>query len=223
MNKILKKIPKTSCRNIFFEKENMGLPGSAFRNRKTTTGFTRLVDFRLTKMRNIFARKQKDLFPRRKFTTGFTILYAVIVSSLILALGLGIVAITMKEVKLSGAGRDSQLAFYAADSGSECAMYHDLVKDVFPTSTSETIILSKCNGQGIEATSVGDNVSTATTSFRMFMVDNETNKPCVDVEVIKYMDNSIPPKQKTSIDARGYNTCDANNARRLERGYRVEY
>ncbi|MEI7513120.1 MAG: hypothetical protein WCJ74_00670, partial [bacterium] len=59
-----------------------GLPGSAFRTRKTTTGFT--------------------------------VLFAVIVSSLILALGLGIVAITMKEVKLSGTGRDSELAFYAA-------------------------------------------------------------------------------------------------------------
>ena len=154
----------------------------------------------------------------------FTVLFAVMVSSLILALGLGIVAITMKEVKLSGAGRDSQLAFYAADSGSECAMYQDIVKSAFPTSTVvASFDLSKCNNQTLVASSAGDG-SAATSSFKMYIeysgVNGVETKPCVDVIVGKYMDGAI---QKTIIDARGYNTCDNSNPRRLERGYRVEY
>ncbi len=176
-----------------------GLPGSAFRTRKTTTGFT--------------------------------VLFAVIVSSLILALGLGIVAITMKEVKLSGTGRDSELAFYAADSGLECAQYFDLVKSAFATSSESTGMLNpiKCNNHNVTVTELSewDTVS-AISTFPMYMeytgdVQSET-KPCAKVTVSKtiIVDGGVS-KQHTVIDSRGYNTCDENNARRLERGYRVEY
>jgi Tfp pilus assembly protein PilX len=161
---------------------------------------------------------------RPNSVSGFTVLFAVIVSSLILALGLGIVAITMKEVKLSGAGRDSQLAFYAADSGSECAIYQDIVKSVFPTSTSRTVSLSTCNNQDITGDAIG-NGSSATTTFKMCMEYDSggcvTNKPYVDVSVYKYIDGSN--KAKTIIDSRGYNTGELSNPRRLERGYRVQY
>lgn len=169
-------------------------------------------------------KSQKNKFdPKNK--KAFTVLFAVIVSSLILALGLGIVAITMKEVKLSGTGRDSQLAFYAADSGSECAMYNDLVKTYFATSSSSakdpTI---KCNNVDITATTTSSTEASASSTFRMYMEYNGTspvkNKPCVDVSVSKYIVNNT---EKTTIDARGYNTCDEDNTRRLERGYRVEY
>ena len=66
---------------------------------------------------------------------GFTLLFAVLVSSLVLAIGLSIANLTLKEVKLSGAGRESEFAFYAADTGSECALYWDIKGyNVFATS-----------------------------------------------------------------------------------------
>jgi hypothetical protein len=159
--------------------------------------------------------------------SAFTILFAVIVSSLILALGLGIVAITMKEVKLSGAGKDSQHAFYAADSGLECAMYYD-VKYGFATSSGSTngLVSIICNGNSVPVVSNSPppTPDSATSTFRMYMEYAGTlgivGKPCADVAVIKYVDGS---QAKTKIDSRGYNTCDENNSRRLERGYSVEY
>ena len=196
---------QTFCHYIFFKKENIWI-----------SRCQKLLDHQTFLKSLVDSRASKN-------THGFTVLFAVIVSSLILALGLGIVAITMKEVKLSGSGRDSQLAFYAADSGSECAMYHDIVNGVFPTSTSPTFNLEKCNNQIISATSTGDG-SSATTTFQMCMQYNNgvcvKNKPCADVSVYKYMDGV---DQKTTIDARGYNTCDTANTRRLERGYSVKY
>jgi hypothetical protein len=60
---------------------------------------------------------------RIKTVGGYTVLFAVLVSSLILAVGVGIMSITLKEITLSIAGRESQFAFYAADSGLECARY----------------------------------------------------------------------------------------------------
>ena len=176
----------------------------------------------------------------KKQTKGFTILFAVLVSSLILALGLGIVSITMKEVQLSGAGRDSQLAFYAADSGAECAFYWDLKGDYFATSTTwsgsnqndikcnKQVLLN--NGDWSDSRDIG-----ATTTFWFTMAgvadntvfnhgssnDSNISKPCTTVTVAKFKD--VNGNQKTSIDARGYNTCDGNSPRRLERGYSIEY
>lgn len=165
-------------------------------------------------------------------------MFAVLVSSLVLALGLGIVAITMKEVKLSGTGRDSQLAFYASDSGAECAFYWDLKGDYFATSSSGWLIsnASCANGQNIEASYdpatqsllsnpvVSDNLTAATTTFWLYMKGDSGsvtyNSPCAKVQVVKFKSGA---NQKTSIDSRGYNTCDVNNTRRLERGYRIEY
>lgn len=58
-------------------------------------------------------------------TRGFTLFYAVLMSSLLLALGLAIFNITYKELILSAGARESAVAFYAADAGLECALFWD--------------------------------------------------------------------------------------------------
>lgn len=57
---------------------------------------------------------------------GFTLLIAVLVSSIFLSLASTIATITFKQIILSSIGKDSQRAFYAADAGMECALYWDL-------------------------------------------------------------------------------------------------
>ncbi len=64
----------------------------------------------------------KNKFEERR---GFTLFIAVVTSSLVLAIGLSILNITLKEFLLSGTLRDSEMAFYAADAGMECALYYD--------------------------------------------------------------------------------------------------
>jgi hypothetical protein len=165
---------------------------------------------------------------RRNNRRAFTVLFAVIVSSLILALGLGIVAITMKEVRLSGTGRDSQFAFYAADSGSECALYYDTRGEEYFATSSYSLPNAEiiCNGQKIVATTTAPTAEAATSTFRMYMKYNSpvevVTEPCVDVYVIKGK-HPITGSTTTSIDSRGYNTCVESNPRRIERGYRVQY
>lgn len=58
-----------------------------------------------------------------KKEAAFTLLYALIVSSLVLATVLSIVNVALKQKTISGLGRQSQIAFYAANSGMECALY----------------------------------------------------------------------------------------------------
>ena len=66
---------------------------------------------------------------------GFTVLLAALVASLVLSLGVSIFSIARKSVSLSTLGRDSQFAFYVADTAAECALYWDSIHDAFATST----------------------------------------------------------------------------------------
>ena len=78
---------------------------------------------------------------------GFTILLAALVSSLVLALGISIVSIAQKQIVLSSTGKGSQFAFYAADSGAECALFFDMRFNHFSTTTPPTDIT--CGGQTV--------------------------------------------------------------------------
>ncbi len=56
-------------------------------------------------------------------TKGFILLFSLLVSSIILAAGLSVTRIIIRQIYLASVQRDSQMAFFAADSGIECARY----------------------------------------------------------------------------------------------------
>ena len=85
------------------------------------------------------ARSSKLAAPQR----GFTLLLAALVSSIVLAVGAAIFGIAQKQVLLSAIGRDSQFAFYAADTAAECALYWDFRCNYFASSTA--LINPSCN------------------------------------------------------------------------------
>src|SRR3990167_4752401 len=68
---------------------------------------------------------------KRNGERGFTLLLAALVASIVLALGASIFGVAQKELTLSSIGRDSQFAFYAADTGAECALYWDFRHQAF--------------------------------------------------------------------------------------------
>ncbi len=74
---------------------------------------------------------------------GFTLLLAALISSIVLAVGAAIFGIAQKQLTLSAIGRDSQFAFYAADTAAECALYWDFRCNYFATSTNA--INPSCN------------------------------------------------------------------------------
>ncbi len=155
---------------------------------------------------------------------GFTLFIAALLASLLTALGLSMFTIAQKELILSSLGRDSQYAFYAADSGAECAMYWDFHHDAFNDST----VFSgspKCSNKNLAdfPTNQGDGTpdgvnglgGRSSSSF-WFSVDGF----CSYVTVIK--SNTAP---HTTIESLGYNTgCgDHDNPRRLERAVRATF
>ncbi len=151
---------------------------------------------------------------------GFVLLIAVVLSSLLLSIGLAIFNTTLKELELSSLGRDSQFAFYAADSGMECALYWDIRGAAFPTSTSSTVPSSgvSCENEDIATTwSVTSDSSSAQTTFDLVFPPDSF---CATVVVSKDDDGDTIT---TTIESRGYNTCDTNNIRRVERAIRTTY
>jgi hypothetical protein len=168
----------------------------------------------------------KKLFFKFKKDKGFAMLFTVLIVSLMLAIGLGISDITFKQAVLSGLARDSQAAFYQADSGVECGMYYTNgpTGDQFPKGTLATE--DPNNPQQAAAThqlNCGNSVATLLLdqSYTDYFVYQEQvssgNQPCFTV----IFDKSTDPT-KTSISSRGFSTCQST-ARQVERGLNVTY
>ncbi len=74
--------------------------------------------------------------PRTAARRGFVLLYAVMTSTIVLAVGVSIISIALKQLAISSLGRESQYAFYAANTGAECALYWDFHGVLKPVVTS---------------------------------------------------------------------------------------
>ena len=92
-----------------------------------------------TTPRNKWYKNHKK-HPTGYFSGGFVLSFAVLVAGILLSIGLAIFTITLKELILSGSGRESQFAFYAADTGGECALYWDIKHAGFSGSVFGPII-----------------------------------------------------------------------------------
>lgn len=147
---------------------------------------------------------------------GFTLFIAIVVMGTLLVVSTSIVNLSIKQSYIANAGRESQHAFYAADTGMECALFWDVQSPTgqssFATSTGSTINCNMDeNNSGNEWVVGGAYTST---------VDTITFLPdpyCAKVIVTKGVDGS------TLIESFGYNTCDPENTRRVERAVRASY
>ena len=55
--------------------------------------------------------------------TGFALLITLIVVSVVVSIGLTLLDLTIKQVRLASGSKDSEIAFHAANAGVECARY----------------------------------------------------------------------------------------------------
>lgn len=174
---------------------------------------------------------------------GFTILVAVVTAGILLIIAMSIGGIALKEQVLSTANKESQIAFYAADTGIECMLYLDLKVGVFAydtygnRSTGDPTVPTGgyCNGQLIsfpnpdpDAITADQTVDQAKFSY-IFQLDHipvgNGSDTCAIVRITKDTNNNAPqnPTQThTFVQAYGYNTCGASLTR-LERGIEGHY
>ncbi len=177
---------------------------------------------------------------KRMTNKGFALFLAVVIMSILLSISYSIVNISTKELILSMSSRESQFAFYAADSGIECAMYWDF-KNLEPDLDGNQISISafdknsnganvNCNGAGNIANwtkplpSRSGNIITTDTSFDIKNLNSSDGCVSVFVKKTENVDGlGNITSITTNIESRGYNTCDVNNPRRVERGIETNY
>lgn len=174
---------------------------------------------------------------------GFTLLLAALVSAIALSLGTSIYTIVSKEFLLSSIGRDSQFAFYAADTAAECALFWDQRSDKYPntfaTSSGDTSAtlengsnpsnLVECDNVPVTSVVVTENGNAATTSFEIANLfespaGNAATGYCADVTVSKFPDSS--GATRTYVDVNGYNVgCSAiaTSQNALQRSVQLQY
>lgn len=155
-----------------------------------------------------FQKAQKD--------KGFTLFAAIVTAGILLLIATGVASLAVRQSLISSSGRQSQHAFYAADTGIECALYWDVKNpagfSAFSTTTGSNIYCNKdLDNLGNEWAVGGSDTST----FGPITFEPEVY--CTVVTVTKEDDGS------TEIESRGYNTCDLTNPRRVERAIRATY
>lgn len=179
-----------------------------------------------------------NYFKFKNKKAGFSVLFASLIGSLVLSIGLAILSIALKQILLASAGRESQRAFYAADTGIECALFLDSgggdesCNSVFPLPGSDLSICGIDDGHHCVV-----NINVFENQPLVNEIDSETvmtivnvtnlgtepaNNTCFDLYVTKRStDGGVTVK--TEIESRGYNTCDVNAKNRFERAILTTY
>ncbi len=169
------------------------------------------------KIRKIFFIKSK---------AGFAVLFSVLFASFLVTLGISIFTISLKEIQITTSIRDSQTAYYIADSARECALYWDIKQGAFPTCLNDTCTVENsitlpivCNGSSPITLNFTKNLPALTYSANMFNFfqasSTSSSTPVSDIKITKKW---ITTNQsvRTTIEARGHNTGIIG--RRVERG-----
>ena len=169
---------------------------------------------------------------------GFTLLIAILVISIVLAIGLSVLNITLKEFILSGIARESTIALNAADAGMECALYWDRSSQGGRFNVGASGSNITCMGQSRPS---GGGTSGTAQHFEFEWGQTPTLKVCAKVDVTKYLSASgdinmggtcsgspcICPEGVicTRTVSLGYNTgcSEVTSPRAVERGLRARY
>jgi len=170
-----------------------------------------LGGYKLKSMKNINTiKKNKKPCPAKPWRSGgFVLLYVIVISSIVLAISIGVTNIAYNEVKFSTSGKDTNDAFFAADTGVECALFWDS-SDINSNAFLYTGDM-KCDGHGI---ALSGNTGSGPWQFEIDNLGSSSNS-CVKVNVDK---GDIPYTTITSV---GESVCDSPNSvkRQLEVTY----
>jgi len=178
-------------------------------------------------MKIIYRKKNKFYFKKSNLQNGIALLLSIILSAVFLTVALGVVDIALKELNFSSSAKDTSNAFFAADSGVECALYNDKSdKTVFLDGKEQTISCFENNNINMKYDSVNY-------SFGLFNLGSD-GQSCAQVTVLKTFDSNDPTiVTATKITSKGYNMgydyygdgsiCYSEATNRVERVLEVNY
>ena len=137
----------------------------------------------------------------KKNKKGFVILFAVTLAAILLSIAVSVSEVAIKENSFGTSAKDTNEAFFAADTGAECAVYYDngdSTKNAFTGSLSPM----NCAGATITPTEQTPNVWT----FNLFGLGG-SSKGCAIVTIDKTgPSDTCPDPFSSCISSKGFNS-----------------
>ena len=156
---------------------------------------------------------------------------------MLLLIGVSIFNVSLRELAISQSAKDSQLAFYAADSARECALYWDIKKAAFTFCLSDGcgtkntgLAEIKCNENTINLSSPTISGNTYTYNFSPFFKYGNADDqvlPMADLILTKKFVTQVSGligglgDVVSTLNIQGHNT--GSSGRRVERGIYQTY
>jgi hypothetical protein len=164
-------------------------------------------------MKNFLIQINKINKKERK--NGFVLLYTMILASIILSITFGILNVALKETNFSVSARATNEAFFAADTGAECALYYDKTADptLNPFNSQNPQMMIYCSDAQSE-TNVMPFQDDHTWQFPVLGLGS-ARAGCAIVTVSKNPDDF-----STTVISKGYNNCVSKS---VERELKVTY
>jgi len=160
----------------------------------------------------------QKIFTKIKNQKGYAILFTVIIIGAISALTAGLTNTVYKQLILSSLVKNSQSAFYQADTAGGCALYADLMisPEMFQNEGKWS-----CGGYTLmihpkEEGELGIG------SYDLVPENEDSIDPCFRISVTKTLIGSTEDSE-TKIIAQGYNICNKSNPRVVEREIEINY
>lgn len=150
---------------------------------------------------------KKYFFKKNKYDRGYALMFTLLIISLIIAITSGVALTLSKNIILANTARESQEAFYQADTAGECALFASRFLD-FDDYVSNNYLF-ECGNLSLDVDSMVAN--------KYILSDSSvlgTQDPCFTIEIDK---TSSP----TIVKAKGYNACGGNDV--VERGIEISY
>lgn len=171
-------------------------------------------------------KKIKFNFKKENLKKGVALLFAIVVSMILFTILAGVLNIALKETIFSTSVKNSNDAFYAADSGVECALWADKKENL--ELDKDYVYCFKESNSDLAFPLTKETIGN--TDSYSFNVDKigETRNTCAKVTVVKSYDGSDPPQLiSTKITSKGYNKggadCEQSGLKSVERVLEVEY
>lgn len=151
-------------------------------------------------------------FKNKTKNSGYAILFAVVIVSVISLISFGLSNTTYKQLILSSLAGDSQTAYLQSDMGTECSLYADNIVGMVNLPASWNCgVDSNGNPYSFSVTNIGG------VKYIVAPVFLGVSSSCFEFDVDKSISNA------TTIKARGYNICDKSNSKTVEREIQVTY
>lgn len=141
----------------------------------------------------------------KKNNRGFALLFTILIISIIVAIASGISLNLSKNLILSNTARESQVAFYQADTAGECGIFASRYVDLNTLASS---------GDAFECGGLFLSVGISIVNKYFLSGSNGNEEPCFSIDIDKRVSPVI-------IKAKGYNMCSGNNV--VERGIEISY